>query len=357
MFLWHAVALLTGNLKWDLSGDLGALLPWHVSADSVDNVPDGGDAVSLGDGPALGGLDHALLFDWNLLAHALNLALASGSNGNSVMSADSGIWTEAVDGLGVGLGFSLSLTLVQGDGGGGNGWSTSGGKQTSGDWAGSSDGTDGSWGNGSWDSSSSSWDDSWLSNNSSSWLSNVMLYLDLTLDSNQLSFLADLVFNVLALFNVSEISDGVGFVDAFLLVPGGALFVWNLTGDWTALLISHSGACGIEFGPELSLADGGAGLLVGGGALGRVGGVVNSLANWVGLMLVAVRLGVVTIASVMPLVTAMISVASSVTAVVTAVVTSGLSVSLCLWFTHHQSGCQDAQKDQILVHFFFLPEL
>jgi len=338
VFLWHTGALLAGNLEWNLSSDLGALLPWHVSADGVDDVPDGGHAVGLGDGGALGGLDHALLLDWDLLADALDLALASGSNANSV-SADGSIGSESVNGLGVSLGFGISLTLVHGNGGW-ESWGTGGGEQVSGNWASGSNGADGSWGNSGWDDSwgdtgwdNTGWNSVWLSNDGSGWVGN-MLDLDLTLDTNQLSLLADLVFNILALFNVSDVGDGVGFVDTDLLVPGGTLLVWDLAGDWAALLLGHLGACGIEFGPELSLADGSASLLVGGGALSGVGGIVHSLANGVGhrLALVAVRLGVA-VASVVPLVTAMISVASSVTSVVTAVVTTGLGVSL--WLTHH----------------------
>jgi len=324
VFLWDAVAFLAWNLDWDLSSDLGALLSGHVGAGGLDDVPDCGHALGLGNRGAPWSLDDALGLNWNLLADAFNLALAYWSMANGIRSGD-----VTVEGLGVSLGLclglSVSLTLVQV----GNTWSD-GGNESAGDRAGSN-----SWGGDSMGGDSMGCD-SWGGDSDGSWLVSNVLNIHLALNSDQLSFLADLGLNVLALLDEGGVDNGVGLVDASLLVPGGALFVGHLASDGVAPLLGHGGAGSVELGSELSLGDGLASLLVSSGALGRVAGLVDSLADWVRPVLVAVRLGVAAVTAVWLAVTSVVAVCAPVATVVAAVVTAGLCVSLGFRFAHHQ---------------------
>jgi len=339
VLLWDAGAGGAGDLEGNLPGHLGALLPGHVGARRLHDVPDGVNALGLGHGGALGGLDQALGLDGLLGADAFDLAVASWSSvaGGDVGSDtdQSGGWSESEEswvGLGVGLWLGVSVALVEvagcGDGGewsngvkSGSNWTGDGGTCIGAD--NSRMGGDGCSGDG--------------------WLSNVLDCTDMALVANKLSFLANLGLDVLALVNVGGLNDGVGLVDAGLMVGGGALLVRHLAGHRLALPLADGGAGGVVLGPVLGLGHRAALLLEGLSALGRVGRLVHSLADGMRPVLVGVR-GCVRAMSVSVLPVSadasVVSVAGASVAVVALVVGLGLG----LWLAQRQRR-QNAQSD------------
>merc|ERR1719443_1036900 len=192
------MADLPGNRDGDLPGDLVADLLGDSVADDV-------GALGLRDLGADWPLDQALLLDWDLLAHTVNLGLAGGGSSKR-SSPEWGKTNNTGSGgnqvLGISVSISLSITLVLLDGvwesSQGSGGSESSSKASSGsrDLEASSNGGEtanngacveasvkgnGGSGNG-WGSVDSS--DSWGGSN--------RLDLDITLNSNQLGLPAHL---------------------------------------------------------------------------------------------------------------------------------------------------------------------
>jgi len=260
VLLRHAVAFLTRHLDRNLPGHLGALLPGDVGARALHDVAVGVVALGLGHGAALGRLDDPLRVNRNLPANALNLAVAGRNDGG-------GVWS-----IKAGIGLSFGLALLQLDGAG---WSNA--LSLGRNWGNRSNGSN--WCNGrqSWIGNGDSWiggGNSWLS-------SNVLDSRDMSLDSDELSFLADLALDVLALVDVGGVVHGVCLVDAGLLVPGGALLVGHLASDGMATLLGDGGAGGVVLRLVPSLRHRLASLLVRLGALGAVRCLVHGLANGV----------------------------------------------------------------------------
>jgi len=131
------MADLPGDRDGDLPGDLVAYLLGDSVADSVGDVPDDVGALGLRDLGADWPLDQALLLDWDLLAHTVNLSLAGGgsSKGSSPewgKTDNTGMGGNQV--LGISLSISITLVLLDGvwESSQGSGGSESSGKAGSG---------------------------------------------------------------------------------------------------------------------------------------------------------------------------------------------------------------------------------
>ena len=199
------VADLPGDRDGDLPGDLVADLLGDSVANGVGDVPDNVGALGLGDLGTDWPLDQALLLDWDLLAHTVNLSLAGGGSGKRSSpewgkTDHTGSGGNQVLGISVSLGLSITLVLLDGvwEGSQGSGGTkssskagsssrdleaSSNGGETTNNWASIKASVKGNWGSSNgWGSVDSS--DSWGGSN--------RLDLDITLNSNQLGLLAHL---------------------------------------------------------------------------------------------------------------------------------------------------------------------
>lgn len=343
---WDLSAHLTWDFEWDLSGDLFAVFTGNFSASSLSNVSDKVLALSSWNVVASWSLDKTLGLNWNLLADAINLGLASWCDGETSGVWSTGncntVWNTEELSISIGLGFGFAFVdASDGD------WSNAGGDwggNTGENWAGN---TGESWAGSTgenWTGVSSDGDWGGDTTDGNGWLGNV-LDSDLTLDTDQMSLFAVPSFDISALISVSGVDDSVALGVANLLVMSGTSPVWNLTSHWVALSLAGGVASGVELGSDLSFGNSLASLFVSLCAFGAVSGIVDSLANWMRSVLMDIRSGRAVASPPVTAVTSMTTVA-----VLTTVSISWISLSL--WLANGQWGDQ-AQQNQILVHFFF----